>query len=107
MSEESEMITSTAIIEISDTTSMYNTTISDTIPTIDTTSNASNHTIILNKKSSSGLSAGAICGIVIPCVATLLGVSVAAALIKGGSATAVAINPVVDSVVLPLRISVS
>ena len=72
-SEETEVLTSTEIIEISDTI-------------IDTTSNASNHTIILNKKSGSGLSAGAICGIVIPCVAGLLGATVAAALLKGGSA---------------------
>ena len=35
------------------------------------------------KKSSSGLSTGAICGIVIPCIAALLAVAIAAALLKG------------------------
>ena len=42
----------------------------------------------IQKKSSSGLSAGAICGIVIPCIAALLGVAIAAALLKGGTVAA-------------------
>ena len=47
-----------------------------------------NSTIIDVKKSSSGLSAGTICAIVIPCVAALLGAAVAAVLCKGGTAAA-------------------
>ena len=43
----------------------------------------SNSTEIPQKKSSNGLSTGAICAIVIPCVALLLGVGLAATLIKG------------------------
>ena len=59
-------------------------------PIIDTTTslpiNGTNDTNNFNiKKSSSGLSAGAICGIVIPTVAALLGGATAAALCKGGA----------------------
>lgn len=53
-----------------------------------TTNNDGNSTIINVKKSSSGLSTGAICAIVIPCVAAVLGAAVAAALCRGGTATA-------------------
>ena len=45
-----------------------------------------NSTIIHTQKKSNGLSTGAICAIAIPCVAALIGVGLAAALIKGPGA---------------------
>ena len=46
-----------------------------------------------DKKSSSGLSTGAICAIAIPTIAALLGVAAAAALCKGGSVATPAFTP--------------
>jgi hypothetical protein len=51
------------------------------------TDNDGNYTIPYNTRSSSGLSAGSICAIAIPCIAALVGVGAAAAIL-GGSAPA-------------------
>ena len=51
------------------------------------TDNDGNSTIPYNTRSSSGLSAGSICAIAIPCIAALVGVGAAAAIL-GGSAPA-------------------
>ena len=47
------------------------------------------------KRSSSGMSTGAICGIAIPCIAALLGVAGAAALLKGGAAAPMVTAPTI------------
>ena len=67
--------------------------------------NASNGTIIYTK-SSSRLSTGAICGIIIPCVAALLGITLAAALYKG-SAVASSVGAEVPSNIAPNFIDTS
>jgi len=56
-----------------------------TMPATSSYNNSQNSSTIVPfiKKSSSGLSTGAICAIVIPCIAALLGVAIAAALLKG------------------------
>ena len=64
-----------------------------TSSTIEETDSSGNSTINYQKKSSSGLSTGAICGIVIPCCAALIGVAAAAALCKGGTPTAPVFTP--------------
>jgi hypothetical protein len=64
----------------------YNGTVpSSTTPSHNTSGNTSNIIPVI-KKSSSGLSTGAICAIVIPCIAALLAVAIAAALLKGAPA---------------------
>ena len=50
--------------------------------------NSGNRTSPRHHQSKSGLSAGAICAIVIPCVAALIGVGAAAAILGGSSSTA-------------------
>jgi hypothetical protein len=70
-------------------------------PTTSITTNlpSTNNTVIpVSKKSSSGLSTGAICGIAIPCIAALLGVAAAAAFVKGG---AIASTPAVGALTTP------
>ena len=73
-------------IETSKTTSAGNTTIDDD----DSETSDSSYQ---GKKSSSGLSTGAICAIAIPTIAALLGVAAAAALCKGGSVATPAFTP--------------
>ena len=62
-----------------DSSTIYN----STIPSSSVRNNTSFAPAV--RKTSSGLSTGAICGIAIPCVAALLGVAAAAAFIKGGA----------------------
>ena len=50
-------------------------------------------------KKSSGLSAGSICAIAIPCIAALVGVGAAAAILGGGSSAAAATGPVLANAV--------
>ena len=65
------------------------------IITTSETSSSENSTLIVNtrSKSSGGLSTGAICGIVIPCVAALIGVAAAVALCKAGTPTVHVFTP--------------
>ena len=63
------------------------------IPSNGTNLNSTNGII---RKSSSGLSAGQICAIVIPCVALLLGALLAALLLKGASTSAVVAPPMAN-----------
>ena len=70
----------TSSVEITNVTSLE----TNYIITTSDSSSYENSTLIANKKSNSGLSTGAICGIVIPCVAALIGVAAAAALCQRG-----------------------
>ena len=79
----------------------YNGTVpSSTTPSHNTSGNTSNIIPVI-KKSSSGLSTGAICAIVIPCIAALLAVAIAAALLKGapavGHIASSSLTPIIDS----------
>jgi len=67
-----------------DTSSGNQTVLSDSVTDQSNTTNSA----IPTQKKKSGLSAGSICAIVIPCIAALLGVAAAAALCKGGSVAA-------------------
>lgn len=60
---------------------------------VETTSPDGNNTYYDPEKKSSGLSAGSICAIAIPCIAALVGVGAAAAIL-GGGASAAATGPV-------------
>jgi len=60
---------------------------------------STNGTFINPSKSSSGLSTGAICAIAIPCIAALVGVGAAAAILSGG-APAATVAPVVTTPVV-------
>lgn len=66
---------------------------SDTDTNTETPSPDSNSTYYDPEKKSSGLSAGSICAIAIPCIAALVGVGAAAAIL-GGGASAAATGPV-------------
>jgi hypothetical protein len=65
----------------------------DTDTDVDTSSPDGNNTYYDPEKKSSGLSAGSICAIAIPCIAALVGVGAAAAIL-GGGASAAATGPV-------------
>ena len=56
----------------------------------------SHNATIIYRKSSSGLSTGAICGIVIPSVAALIGITAAVAFLKGGSKSVPAITSTIQ-----------
>ena len=74
-----------------------------TTPTTNINDNRINSTRVTTKKSSSGLSVGAICAITIPCIAAVLGVTIAAAVLKGGSAASstVAATSLANKAALP------
>ena len=74
----------------------------DTDTDVDTSSPDGNNTYYDPEKKSSGLSAGSICAIAIPCIAALVGVGAAAAILGGGaSATAPVLATAVPSLPPP------
>ena len=73
---------------------------SDTASDVEPPSPDGNNTYYDPEKKSSGLSAGSICAIAIPCIAALVGVGAAAAIL-GGGASAAATGPVLVTATPP------
>ena len=86
------------------TEEIINTTPS-TIPGNNT--NSSSAIPIINNKSSSKLSAGVIAAIAIPCIAALLGITLAAFLLKGSKATATVAPPFESTIPAPNYVDTS